>query len=141
MPLSEEMLSRHVLLLRSQMILPSLVLALDLAQLLLQLDALLAVPLALLSESDAFAFGEPYPLVHGCDLSLQLPASLVVLLYDLYCKFIEHGWVCLVGLGKEGLIGFLPIENHLELMRELQEPGQDPFEEGFHLIGCPNPIL
>ena len=99
MPLSEEVLPRHVLLLRSQMILPGLVLALDLAELLLQLDALLAVPLALLSEPDSLAFGEPYPIVHGCDLSLQLTASLVVLLYHLYCKVIEHGWVCLVGLG------------------------------------------
>lgn len=81
------------------MILPSLVLTLDLAQLLLQLDALLAVPLALLSKPDALAFGEPYPLVHGCDLSLQLAASLVILLYHLYCKVIEHRWVCFVGLG------------------------------------------
>ena len=82
------------------MILPSLVLALDLAKLLLKLDALLAVPLALLSEPDSLPFGEPYPLVHCSELSLQLAAFLVVLLYDLYCKVIEHGRVCLVGLGE-----------------------------------------
>jgi hypothetical protein len=123
------------------MILPSLVLALDLAKLLLKFDTLLAVPLALLSEPDSLTFGVPYPIVHSCELSLQLPAFLVVLLNHLYCKVIEHGWVCLVGLGEEGFIRFLPIENHLQLMRKLQEPGEYPFEEGFHVIGCLHPIL